>query len=299
DAGPISLEGYLLEKTRQKSTPDLLTLLPLALKMTECLNCIHKAGFLHLDICPANFVLDDAVKPEDVTIIDFGAARQANRTTTEPIDPISMDGSLVYLSPEQTGRMNQPVDFPSDFYSLGAIFYEMFTGSPPFPLQDPLELVHAHLSISPLPPHHLNAAVPEVLSQLVLKLLNKRPEDRYQSAYGLASDLERIINLQGLGEDITVFRLGLKDRPYGLQIPSRLYGREVETATLRQAFHNTIEEGRAELFLVGGYSGVGKTTLVNELYKPLIQEEGFFLSGKFDQYRAKRALPHSIRLSRA
>lgn len=285
DAGPINLEGYLLERRRQNSAPDLLTLLPLALSMTDCLNRIHRAGLLHLDLCPANFVLNDAVQPTGVTIVDFGAAHQANQTAAEPIDPISQDGTLAYLSPEQTGRMNQPMHFPSDLYSLGAIFYEMFTGNPPFPLQDPLELVHAHLSIAPVPPHQLNASVPEVLSQLVLKLLNKRPEDRYQSAYGLACDLERIINMQGLGEQIASFHLGLEDRPYGLQIPSRLYGREMETAALLQAFHNTIEEGRAELFLVGGYSGVGKTTLVNELYKPLIQEEGFFLSGKFDQYR--------------
>ncbi|MBP6746679.1 AAA family ATPase, partial [bacterium] len=286
DAGPINLEEFL-----KQGALDLPLFFDLAIALTECVESIYKAGLIHLDLCPANIVLNHSSRPTAVTIVDFGAAILSNSSLnlnlkqSDPIAAPSLAG-MAYHSPEQTGRMQQPVEHLSDLYSLGAIFYEMLTGQPPFVFDDPLELVHAHLSCSPLPPHQLNKAVPELLSAIVLKLLTKKPEDRYQSAYGLAQDLFRLRQGYELSAPIGSFELGLDDSPHGLNIPTRLYGRELEVELLVAAFNRVTAQGSAELLLVSGYSGIGKSTLVRELYKPLVQEQGFFLTGKFDQYRA-------------
>jgi predicted ATPase/signal transduction histidine kinase/DNA-binding response OmpR family regulator len=288
DAGPVNLEQFL-----EKGALDLSLFFELAIALAESVESIHKAGLIHLNLCPANIVLNHPSQPTAVTIVDFGAAiasgpspnLKLNLKQAEPVAAPSLEG-MAYHSPEQTGRMQQPVEHLSDLYSLGAIFYEMLTGQPPFVFDDPLELVHAHLSCSPLPPHQLNKAVPELLSAIVLKLLTKKPEDRYQSAYGLAQDLFRLRQGYELSAPIGSFELGLDDSPHGLNIPTRLYGRELEVELLVAAFNRVTKQGTAELLLVSGYSGIGKSTLVRELYKPLVQEQGFFLTGKFDQYRA-------------
>jgi tRNA A-37 threonylcarbamoyl transferase component Bud32/tetratricopeptide (TPR) repeat protein len=281
DAGTATLESFLAQRSL-----DLASFIHLAIGLAESLELIHRAGLIHLDLCPANIVLNDRLRPTLATIVDFGSAIVSAQMQQSQIDPPALEGTLAYRSPEQTGRMNQSIEYTSDLYSLGAVFYEMLTGRPPFLLEDPLELVHAHLSYLPLAPHKINNAVPELLSAIVLKLLTKRPEERYQSAYGLAQDLTKISLAMEDHGDIEPFDLGQEDSPHGLSLPSRLYGREQEIAALMAAFNRTVEQGSAGLLLVSGYSGVGKTTLVRELYKPLIQDHGFFISGKFDQYRA-------------
>ncbi len=193
--------------------------------------------------------------------------------------------SLAYLSPEQTGRMNRAVDYRSDFYSLGVMFYELLTGAPPFVSEDSLELIHWHIAKTPVTPAGLDPKIPEPLSQLVMKLLAKTAEDRYQSAAGLKADLERCASAWAESRSVPTFLLGERDFPERFLISQRLYGREPEVERLLRAFEDACE-GRAEtgaMLLVTGYSGIGKTSLIQELYKPIVRQRGYFISGKFDQ----------------
>lgn len=258
--------------------------LPVATEMVNIIYSMHESGILHRDICPANFVLGK--KSTSVTLVDFDLATISNDTTldTSIIRPSRVDTSPLYSAPEQTGRMNRRVDARSDLYSLGATFYEMLTGMPPFSLSDPLEIIHAHLSRTPNPPNKLQPEIPKTLSDLVLKLLAKVPESRYQSAGGLAYDLAYITeHLHDLTETHS-FTLGGGDI-CGLAIPVNLYGRERDKKALSQAFDKMLAENRATCVMVSGYSGVGKTSLVRSLYQPVAQERGFCLAGKFDQLR--------------
>ena len=236
-----------------------------------------------------NVILDS---DEAVTFIDFGRAillDSSERLQIDSVRPMRLDGPLLYLAPEQTGRMNTPVDQRTDLYSLGAMFYELLTGVPPFNLTDPLELVHAHLSKTPVAPHKVKGTVPLVLSNLVMKLLNKSPEERYQSAAGLIYDLIHI-DEHPLPE-FDHFVLASRDRARTLGAPSKLYGREHEIELLSQTFETMVSTEQAQLVLVSGYSGVGKTSLVRHLYEPLARQRGFCLMGKFDQLR--RDIPFS------
>ncbi|MBK9206678.1 MAG: AAA family ATPase [Candidatus Obscuribacter sp.] len=263
--------------------------LKLAIKLASALAAIHDQKIIHGQVWPQNIMLDS---DEAVTLIDFGRATlldASERLQIDAVRPMRLDGPLLYLAPEQTGRMNTPVDQRTDLYSLGAVFYELLTGVPPFNMTDPLELVHAHLSKAPVAPHKVKGTVPLVLSNLVMKLLNKSPEERYQSATGLIYDLVHI-DEHPLPE-FDNFVLGSRDRARTLGSPARLYGREQEIARLAQSFETMVETGEAQLVLVSGYSGVGKTSLVRHLYEPLARQSGFCLMGKFDQLR--RDIPFS------
>lgn len=263
--------------------------LKLAIKLTRALAAIHDQKIIHGQVWPQNVMLDS---DEAVTFIDFGRATTfdaAERLQVDSIRPMRLDGPLLYLAPEQTGRMNTPVDHRTDLYSLGALFYELLTGVPPFNLTDPLELVHAHLSKAPVPPHKVKGTVPLVLSNLVMKLLNKSPEERYQSASGLIYDLVHI-DEHPLPE-FDNFVLASRDRARTLGAPARLYGRAKEIALLANSFETMVNTDQAQLVLVSGYSGVGKTSLVRHLYEPLARQSGFCLMGKFDQLR--RDIPFS------
>jgi serine/threonine protein kinase len=195
------------------------------------------------------------------------------------------------MAPEQTGRMNRSIDSRTDLYALGVTLYEMLTGVLPFTASDPIEWVHCHIARHPLPPHERLNSVPACVSAIVMKLLAKTPEDRYQTASGVEADLRRCLAEWEAHERITDFSPGQYDAPDRLLIPEKLYGRGREIDTLLHAFDRVVAGGRPELVLVSGYSGIGKSAVVNELHKPLVPPRGLFASGKFDQY--KRDIPYA------
>ncbi|MBK7002324.1 MAG: AAA family ATPase [Rhodoferax sp.] len=273
------LEGHALPLER---------FLPLALSFARSLSRIHQHQIIHKDINPANLVVNPTTG--EAQIIDFGISSQLSRETTELQNPGHLEGTLAYLSPEQTGRMNRALDYRTDFYSLGASFYEMLTGVPPFDTTDPTELVHCHLARLPIPPHERRSDVPPVLSELVLKLMAKTAEARYQSAFGLIADLEACQEQFNATQTLTDFPLGLHDVSGRFQIPQKLYGREAEVQKVLEAFER-VSRGQTEMLLVAGYSGVGKTALVHEVHKPITEKQGYFIDGKFDQFQ--RDIPYA------
>src|SRR4029077_14885985 len=211
------------------------------------------------------------------------------RQSPEP--PEFVAGSLAYMAPEQTGRMNRSIDSRSDLYAMGVTLYEMLTGSLPFTATDPMEWVHCHIARQPVPPGERLKGIPGPVSEIIMKLLAKTAEDRYQTAAGLERDLRRCLAQWEADRRIDAFPLGQEDRPDRLLIPEKLYGREREIEKLLASFDRVIKGGTPELVLVAGYSGIGKSSVVNELHKVLVLPRGLFASGKFDQY--KRDIPYS------
>jgi predicted ATPase/signal transduction histidine kinase len=260
---------------------DTETFLRVAIPLVRTVGHLHDADVIHKDLNPSNIVVDDTL--ETVQITDFGIASRLPRVHREARPADHLEGTLPYLAPEQTGRMNRAVDHRSDFYALGATFYEALTGRPPFSAADAMELVHCHLAVRPVPPRDVNPAVPDALSDIVVKLLAKSPEDRYQSAYGLVRDLETCQAAWREHRRIDAFPLGLHDVASRFALPERLYGREDETAELVAALDRAAG-GAAELVLLAGASGVGKSVLVREVQGPTVERRGYFISGKFDQY---------------
>ncbi len=279
DFGAMSL-GQLLQE--RAITVD--EFLDAAIQITRALELIHRANIIHKDITPHNIVMNPATG--EVKIIDFGIATRFSREKPAMRSPEMLEGTLPYMSPEQTGRMNRSLDSRSDFYALGATFYEMLTGARPFDADDKLELVHCHIAREPIPPHRRSPDVPLALSKIVSKLMAKKAEDRYQSAAGLLADLEAMRH----GAHAERFEPGLRDQSDRFHIPERLYGRDDEVARLLETFERT-RHGPAELMLVSGYSGVGKSALVHETHKPITRARGYFVSGKFDQFQ--RNTPYS------
>ncbi|WP_437978982.1 AAA family ATPase [Sorangium sp. So ce295] len=263
--------------------------LELAVRIAACVAAIHERDILHKDLKPQNILVNTATG--QVKLADFGLASRSSRELP-PAGPARLvEGSLPYLSPEQTGRMNRGIDGRADLYALGVTFHEMLTGRLPFEAKDPLEWVHCHVARLPPAPSTLVPELPEVLSTLVLKLLAKMPEDRYQTARGLKHDLERCLSQLRATDQIAPFPLGERDVSGRFQIPRKLYGRESDAAALLCAFDRVVATGSPELVVVSGYSGIGKSSLVHELYRPIVRERALFLSGKFDQYR--RDIPYS------
>ncbi len=283
DFGGISLKTLL-----EKEPLDLAKFLNYAIQLTEALGHLHTHQIIHKDIKPKNIIVNPKIGV--VKITDFGIATQLSRETQQVSNPELLEGTLSYMSPEQTGRMNRAIDYRTDFYSLGVTFYEMLTGTLPFTSNDPLELVYCHIAQAPVSPYQLNTKIPPVLSSIVMKLLSKNAEDRYQSAAGLKADLERCLTqLQATGK-IADFVPGQLDKSGHLSIPQKLYGRELEVQELLDAF-NRISQGGSEMMLVSGYSGIGKSSLVNEVHKPIMRQRGYFIAGKFDQF--KRDIPYA------
>ena len=283
DFGGVPLADYLAGRTL-----DAGEALRLAIGMSEALRAVHGAGIIFLALNPDNILYN----PDSgaLKLADFGQA------TTLPQERLNFEqgvrtatGVLAYASPEQTGRMNRAVDYRSDFYSLGVIFYQMLTGRLPFESDDALELMHLHIAKAPPPPHESVPAVPEAVSRIVLKLLAKMAEERYQSAWGLKADLEYCLANMTNPRNLTGFEPGQHDISERFQIPQKLYGREAEIETLLQTFDH-VSAGGAALFLVAGYSGVGKTALIHEIHKPITAKRGYFIKGKFDQYQ--RNIPY-------
>lgn len=263
--------------------------LTLAIGITTALGKLHQHGLIHKDIKPANIVVGCA--DGRVRLTGFGIASRLSRERQPPEPPETIAGTLAYMAPEQTGRMNRSTDSRSDLYALGVTLYEILTGSLPFSASDPMEWVHCQIARQPLPPSQRLENVPGPVSAIVMKLLAKTPEERYQTASGVESDLRRCLAEWEAHGRIADFLPGRHDAPDRLLLPEKLYGRERELETLLTAFDRVVAGGRPELVLVSGYSGIGKSALVNELHKALVPPRGLFASGKFDQY--KRDIPYA------
>jgi PAS domain S-box-containing protein len=284
DSGGELLSGFL-------GTPmEVGRFLRLAVGVAAALGKAHQRGLIHKDIKPANILVDQA-GGEEVRLTGFGIASRLPRERQPPDPPEVIAGTLAYMAPEQTGRMNRSVDSRSDLYSLGVTLYEMLTGSLPFTASDPMEWVHCHIARQADAPDKRASGIPQVLSSIVMKLLAKTAEERYQTAAGVEADLRRCLIEWQLHGRIDPFPLGARDASDRLLIAEELYGRETEIAALLAAFDRVVTQGAPELVLVSGYSGVGKSSLVNELHKVLVPQRGLFAAGKFDQY--KRDIPYA------
>src|SRR5579871_446045 len=272
------------------STPDicLQTFLEIAISIADGLNAIHAQHIIHKDISPANLLFN--AETHQVKIIDFGISTRLSRENQEFKSPEGLEGTLAYISPEQTGRMNRALDFRTDLYSLGATFYHLLSGAPPFESADAMELVHAHIAKDPCPLNQRNPKIPQALSDIIAKLMSKALEDRYQSAIGLKHDLQQCLSQWQADRRIFPFPLAGRDVSTKFEVPQRMFGREEEAGVLLQGFER-VAQGGTELLLVGGYSGIGKSSLVREIHKPIVQQRGYFLAGKYDQF--DRGVPYS------
>ncbi|MEG4226249.1 AAA family ATPase [Microcoleus sp. N9_B2] len=280
--------GESLKIWMQQRKFSLKEFLQIAIAATETLGQIHSANIIHKDINPSNIVFNPATG--QLKIIDFGISTQLTREMPTLKNPNILEGTLPYISPEQTGRMNRSIDYRTDFYSLGVTFYELLTGKLPFETEDALELVHCHIARQPVPPHEIKPEIPLIVSQIVSKLMAKNAENRYQTALGLKQDLEIcLVQLQET-DSIEEFDLGTLDLTDHFLIPEKLYGRETEVDNLLQAFER-VRNASAEMMLVAGFSGIGKTAVVNEVHKPIARQRGYFIKGKYDQFQ--RNIPFS------
>jgi len=300
DFGGESLKFWMAK--RQFTLSEFLTI---AIKITESLGAIHAAKIIHKDINPSNLVYNP--KTGELKIIDFGISSILSQENTTVRNPDRLEGTLAYIAPEQTGRMNRVIDYRSDFYSLGVTLYELLTHRLPFETTDAMELVHCHIARQPVPPHvkrHGDIGIgglgdeemmrweeiPKAVSGIVMKLMAKTAEERYQTAWGLKADLETCWHqLQSSGQ-ISDFSLASQDISDNFQIPQKLYGREEEVTQLLETIER-VSQGSTEMMLVAGYSGIGKSALVNEVHKPIVQQRGYFIAGKFDQF--KRNIPYA------
>jgi len=262
--------------------------LRLAIGLSSAIDRLHQHGIVHKNIKPAN-VLANSVTGQ-CWLSGFGIASRLPRERQAPEPPEFVAGTLAYMAPEQTGRMNRSIDSRSDLYALGVTLYEMLTGSLPFTASDPMEWVHCHIARQPVPPNERWKDLPTTVSAIIMKLLAKTAEERYQTAAGVESDLRRCLVEWETGCRVGEFPLGEHDTPDRLLIPEKLYGRASEIDTLLASFSRVVASGTSELVLVSGYSGIGKSSVVNELHKVLVPPRGLFASGKFDQY--KRDIPY-------
>jgi predicted ATPase/class 3 adenylate cyclase/tRNA A-37 threonylcarbamoyl transferase component Bud32 len=306
----MALEDFGGESLARLGLAGKLTLtefLPLATQLSDILGQLHQRRIIHKDINPSNIVLNPATG--QVKLIDFGISSVLTRENPTFRNPNVLEGTLAYISPEQTGRMNRAMDYRTDFYSLGVTFYELLTGQLPFLTLDAIELVHAHIAKQPIPPHVLKSDIPQSLSEIVLKLMAKNAEDRYQSAYGLKADLAECLRQWQTTGRIDSFILGQHDISDRFQIPQKLYGREREIEILLTAFERVAgtngsketedqrnrprpeQSRRIELMLVSGHPGIGKSALIQEIYKPITGQRGYFIAGKFDQLQ--RNVPYT------
>src|SRR3954453_17875435 len=268
---------------------DVGRFLRLAIAVSSALGKLHQRGLVHKDIKPGNILLKEATG--EVRLTGFGIASRLPRERQSPEAPEFIAGTLAYMAPEQTGRMNRSIDSRTDLYALGVTLYEMLTGSLPFTASDPMEWVHCHIARLPAPPRERLKNLPSSVSAIIMKLLAKTAEERYQTAAGAESDLRRCLAEWETRGRIDEFPLGEHDTPDRLLIPEKLYGRTSETEILLTSFDRVVAGNRPELVLVSGYSGIGKSAVVNELHKALVPPRGLFASGKFDQY--KRDIPYA------
>ena len=318
---PLSLETYhngyalVMEDLEGISLLEYLTVgealkiisldkfLCIAIEITGILDSLHRHRLIHKDIKPANILIEP--KTEQIKLIDFSIASLLPRETQQLKNPNILEGTLGYISPEQTGRMNRGIDYRTDFYSLGITFYELLTGKLPFSGEDPIELVHSHIARQPVEVKVINPEIPSILCDIVAKLMAKNPEERYQTALGLKYDLEICAKAGKETGNILPFQLGKQDISDRLIIPEKLYGREAEVAILLAAFDRVVgkvkgtettkqlidNQSKIEMVLVTGFSGIGKTAVVHEVHKSIVERRGYFIKGKYDQFA--RHIPFS------
>ncbi|MDZ7958484.1 MAG: AAA family ATPase [Aulosira sp. DedQUE10] len=284
DFGGISLNHWW---DREETSVSLMEFFKIAIALCNTLDLLYRHRIIHKDIKPANILINPQTR--EIRLIDFSIASLLPRETQTLISPNVLEGTLCYLSPEQTGRMNRGIDYRTDFYSLGVTFYELLTGGLPFQSNDPMELVHCHIAKMPMALGY-KEEIPQVLSDIVMKLMAKNAEDRYQSALGLKYDLEKCfeqLKTTGKIEDFPIAQRDVCDR---FLIPDKLYGRQTEVEALLNAFER-VSKSQTEMILVAGFSGIGKTAVVNEIHKPILRQRGYFIKGKFDQFN--RNIPFS------
>ena len=274
-------EALSLAKYCQQHSLTLTEVLDITLQMADILHDLGQHRVVHKDIKPANIL----IRPESkqIKLIDFSIASLLPKETQAIQSPNILEGTLAYLAPEQTGRMNRGIDYRADFYALGVTLYQLLTSTLPFIADDPLELMHCHLAKQAVPVDQVRPEVPAPVAAIAAKLMAKNAEDRYQSALGLKHDLEKCLTQWQATGMIAAFELGQRDVSDRFLIPEKLYGREAEVQTLLEAF-DRVADGTAELMLVAGFSGIGKTAVVNEVHKPIVRQRGYFIKGKFDQF---------------
>ena len=268
---------------------DLASSLRLSIGLSRAIDQLHQHGIIHQDIKPANVLVNSGTG--QCWLMGFGIASRLPRQRQSPQPPELVAGTLPYMAPEQTGRMNRSVDSRSDLYSLGVTLYQMVTGALPFEASDPMEWVHCHIARQPVSPSERSTDIPAPVSAIIMKLLAKTAEERYQTGAGVESDLRHCLAEWETQRHIEEFPLAEHDTPDRLLIPEKLYGRAQEIETLLGCFDRVVTSGQPQLVLVSGYSGIGKSSVVHELHKVLVPPRGLFASGKFDQY--KRDIPYA------
>ncbi|MBX2862029.1 MAG: serine/threonine-protein kinase PknK, partial [Leptolyngbyaceae cyanobacterium MAG.088] len=271
----VSLRAYI-----EQQSLELADSLTIALQLADILHYLFQHRVIHKDINPANILIQPESK--QIKLIDFSIASLLPKEIQEIQNPNVLEGTLAYLAPEQTGRMNRGIDYRTDFYGLGVTLYQLLSGSLPFSSEDPLELMHCHMAKVPTSVNQVNPDVPVMVAAIVAKLMAKNAEDRYQSALGLKYDLQHCLRQWQAAGEISAFDLGQRDVCDRFLISTKLYGRNTEVQTLLTAF-DRVAKGTSELMLVAGFSGIGKTAVVNEIHKPITRQNGYFIKGKFDQ----------------
>ncbi|MDD5284954.1 MAG: AAA family ATPase, partial [Desulfuromonadaceae bacterium] len=283
DFGGVSLKSEISTGRMEPSA-----FLKIAIEVAKTLAELHAHQIIHKDIKPSNIIVNPSSGLTKIT--DFGISSRLQQQYYTTVISDSFEGSVIYMSPEQTGRMNRAVDYRTDFYSAGVSFYELLTGQLPFQAKDQLGWVHCHIARPPPHPHLVDPEIPEALSAIIVKLMAKTAEERYQSAHGLVADLQKCLEQLESSGKIAFFAPGGHDVSERFQISQKLYGRDNEIKTLLDAF-NRVCEGSTELLLVTGYSGIGKSSIVREIHKPVVKHHGYFISGKFDQFQ--RDIPYA------
>lgn len=279
--------GITLRDFFQANTISSSGFLEIAIQLADILAYLHKTNIIHKDINPSNILIN--IETKQVKVTDFSIASRLKTESYQRSNYSFFEGTPAYISPEQTGRMNRNLDYRTDLYSLGVTFYELLVGHLPFQTSDLLELIYNHISQYPSAPSIISPHIPSAISDIVMKLMAKNAEDRYQSALGLKADLEYCLKQLTSRDYIPHFLLGKLDHNSQFLIPQKLYGRATEVAKLIAAFER-ISIGKTEIMLVSGYSGIGKTSIVNEIHKPILRKRGFFIRGKFDQFQ--RNIPY-------
>lgn len=281
------VEGVVANELSKEAPIDIGLFLDLAIRTAQILHELHQRNIIHKDVSSSNLIID--VDKKDVHVIDLGRSSQLDLKIQHLGNPDTLEGNLSYISPEQTGRMNRVVDYRTDMYSLGVTFYELLTGRLPYSKEDPLELVHAHIATLPEKVSVIRPEVPEILSEIILTLMAKNAEERYQSGFGLIHDLKQCRFQWEAKKEIHPFVLKERDYSGKFQIHQKLYGRKKELDILMSHFWK-IAAGPSELLLVSGYSGTGKSALVHEIHRPITEKRGYFIEGKFDQFQ--REVPY-------